>query len=360
MQTASSPGGRRFAFLSMGDLCRPLLSRCSSPGEGTPVEPDSLTIPPDILRVFDLAGCSIEPFDRGLTNQTWLVGASMPMVLRRHSPFATRASIEWEHHLLHHLAAKGWPVPLASPASGGREIVEHEDSLWSIAPFLRGVPGMVDSPSRYLIQGRLLARLHHDMENFPLLEQRPGLGKTWELDAWVAPANAGSFNGLVSAFASHYPEIAALIRRQRYRSLRELARLHYPNLPELPIHGDFQRFNLLWQDATVTGVLDFDQARRDARVCDLAIVLIPFMPLDLQLARAFLEGYESVRPLTDTEWALIPALVRASLLRWVAHCLARWRTANQPAEPIIRTMTVRFPALEQVEPALAGLRLRPA
>ena len=322
------------------------------------METKETAVPTAVLEAFGLVGAALEPFDRGLVNQTWAAGVDgRTVVLRRHSSFVSRESVEWEHQLLAYVAGQGWPVPAPLPALDATTILEHDGRRWSIAPLLPGVPGPVESVAQFHIQGRLLGRLHQDMEKFPVVEQRPGLGKTWELDAWVSPAGS-SFNELVAAFAVEYPDVAGLIRRQRYRSLRELARLRYPDLPDRPVHGDFQRYNLLWHEGQVTGVLDFDQARHDAQLCDLAVALMPFMPLDLAHARALLEGYETVRPLGDDEWALLPALVRASLLRWVAYCLARWRASGGAPDPIIRTMTVRFPAFEQFEPSLSTLPAR--
>jgi Ser/Thr protein kinase RdoA (MazF antagonist) len=103
-------------------------------------------------------------------------------------------------------------------------------------------------------------------------------------------------------------------------------------------------------------LLDFDQSRRDAHVADIAPLLMPHMPLDLPLARALLDGYQSVRPLSDAEWDLLPALVRAALLWWVAWVLVEWRKTKDEPGAIFRTMTVRFPAFEAAEAGFRTLR----
>ena len=149
-----------------------------------------------------------------------------------------------------------------------------------------------------------------------------------------------------------------MIRRYRYRNLRELSRLHYPDLADMPVHGDFQRWNLLWHEGQLTGLLDFDFARRDAQACDLAVLLVPFEPLELRLAGPLLEGYQSVRELSEVEWELLPALSRASLLLWVALLLTSWRTgANLTAvASITQTVTIRLPALDAAEAGFRSLR----
>lgn len=316
-------------------------------------------VPAAVLEAFGFAGAPSKMFERGLINRHWLVESDREaIVIRRYHSSRTQAAIGWEQRLVQHAASRNWPVASPIPATDASLLVSHEGRFWAASPFLPGQPGTpeTDTPAQFNIRGRLLGRLHRDLANFPEEGQRPDFGKLWELDAWVAPAGFGSFNEILRDFERDYADLARLIRRQRYRSLRELARLKYPDLPEMPIHGDFQRSNLLWQDGQFSGLLDFDQTRRDARVADIAPLLMPHMPLELPLARALLDGYQSVRQLSDAEWDLLPALVRASLLWWVAFVLVEWRKTKVEPGAIYRTMTVRFPAFETAEPLYRSLR----
>jgi homoserine kinase type II len=283
------------------------------------------------------------------------------LVLRCYSSLRTARSVAWEQQLVAFAASKGWPVAPHVASTAGDHLLEHCGRLWSAHPLLQGTPPEASSPPLRHIAGRLLARLHRDLRTFDDHGQRPGFGKTWELDTLVEPAGAGSFNALLALFARDYPDLASRIRRERYRNLRDLSRLRYPDLPDHPIHGDFQPSNLLFTDGQLTGLLDFDQSRRDALICDIAPLLMPFQPLDPPLARAFLEGYQSVRPLSDTEWDLLPALVRAALLWWLAFLLTRWHLHGdeQDIQGIARTVNQRFPAFDAAEPGLRVLRAAP-
>lgn len=315
------------------------------------------TVPPEVLEAFGFAGASVEQIATGLFNAHWLAADGERLaVFRRYNPARTAAAAAWEQALVEHAASKGWPVAAPLAAATGATLLDVDGKLWAAMPYLEGKPAPEDRPARYHIIGRLLGRLHHDLASFEVAGQRPDFGKTWELDAWVAAANAGSFNDILAAFTREYPDLGALVRRQRYRNLRELSRLHYPDLADMPVHGDFQRNNLLWADGQLTGVLDFDLSRRDAQVCDLATLLMPGMPLDLKLASSLLEGYQEVRPLSGAEWELLVPLARASLLNWVSHLLLGWRLRGGETGGIARTMTVRFPALEVAEPAFVQLR----
>ncbi|MEO8539454.1 MAG: phosphotransferase [bacterium] len=315
------------------------------------------TVPSEVLEAFGYSGASADPFDKGLVNRHWLVSVDDRLaVFRRYHLNRSAAAAAWEQMLVEYAGAKGWPVSVPLRASNGATLLEHAGRLWAAGPYLDGADTPDDRPARYHILGRLLGRLHHDLSGFEVEGQRPDFGKTWELDAWIAPANVGTFNELLTEFGKTYPDLAAVVRRQRYRNLRDLSRLHYPDLPDMTIHGDFHRSNLLWKEGQLTGLLDFDQSRRDALACDLALLLMPHMPLDLRLASALLEGYQAVRPLSDVEWELLPSLVRASLLWWVAYVLVEWRTNGGAPDSVARTMTVRLPAFEAAEPSFRALR----
>lgn len=314
-------------------------------------------MPARVLEAFGLDGAASIALEGGLVNRHWRVEhEGQSIVIRRYHPTRTRAAIGWEQRLVEHAATRGWPVARPVSAVDGTLLVEDAGRFWSVAPFLPGEPGAAETPAQYHICGRLLGRLHRALASFPDERQRPDFGKLWELDAWVEPAGFGSFNELLRTFERDYPDLAALVRRQRYRNLRELARLKYPDLPDLPIHGDFHRGNLLWQDGQLSGLLDFDQSRRDAHVADIAPLLMPHMPLDLRLARSLLDGYQSVRQLSETEWDLLPALIRGALLWWVAYVLVEWRKTRAEPGAIFRTMTVRFPAFEAAEAGFRSLR----
>lgn len=309
--------------------------------------------PPRVLESFGLTGSSTTRLGAG---DCWLVATEPPVVLKRRRLPGSADGVAWEEGLRTAARRAGWPVALAA-APGGLSVVCLDGEAWTCEEWLDGGRREPASPAGWRIHGRLLGRLHRDLAEADPGSQRPGMGKVWELDVVTQAAGVGSFNGLVAAFAREHGELAAAIRRERYRNLRELARLGYPELPEQPIHGDFAPGNLLWQDGTLAGVLDWEFARRDAAMCDLAPLLMPFEPLDAGLARALLEGYGAVRPISNREFALLPGLVRASLLWWVTGHLIRWRIEGAGVERIARTMTLRFPAFERFALELGALRL---
>jgi Ser/Thr protein kinase RdoA (MazF antagonist) len=296
--------------------------------------------------------------DNGQVNTLWLLeSGERRAVLRRLHVSRASAAVEWEVALVRFVCERGWPAPGTLPAGSGTQVLECESRLWTAAEYLPGEHPPEDSTAMQHIYGRLLARLLRDMAAFPLDGQRPGFGKLWELDISVAPADAGSFNDLLRQFGEDYPGLANAVRRYRYRNLRELSRLHYPDLPDYPVHGDFGAENLLWQDGKLSGLLDFDWCCRDALACDLAAAF-PWDHMTSDRIRALIEGYEEVRRLDDTEWALLPALTRAHLLSFVAFRLVEWKMlgGTRPAASIERTVRDRLPRTEGLERYLQDLR----
>jgi homoserine kinase type II len=95
-------------------------------------------------------------------------------------------------------------------------------------------------------------------------------------------------------------------------------------LPQGIIHGDFFHDNVLW-DGPDGGVIDFYFACDDALLYDVAIAVNdwcvnPDATLDHARAHAFIEGYESERPLESFERELWPVMLRRAALRtWLGR-----------------------------------------
>jgi homoserine kinase type II len=291
------------------------------------------------------------PAERGLMNRHWFLDEGpRRLVLRQYNAARSSEAVAWEQALVRHAADADWPTPKPLPTAGGETVVRHSGHLWSLAPFLPGEPELAPTPERWALRGKLLARLHADLASFENSDQRPGVGSVIDLDAWLAGSGL-TFEKAVATLAETHPELAGHARERRERSLEELARLGFDALPRQAIHGDFQDYNLLWSGHELTGLLDFDSARLDAPVVDLAVMLMPFMPLSVEETAALLRGYESVRQLSPQERASIPALVRAHVLWWVATLLGGFVAGSMPyaIAGLTRTLTVRFPALDEAD-----------
>jgi homoserine kinase type II len=78
------------------------------------------------------------------------------------------------------------------------------------------------------------------------------------------------------------------------------------SLPSGIVHGDLFRDNVLWKAGEITALLDFESAFHGPFVYDLMVTIAAWCYRDvfeLPLARALVEGYVAVRPLTASERA---------------------------------------------------------
>jgi homoserine kinase type II len=103
-----------------------------------------------------------------------------------------------------------------------------------------------------------------------------------------------------------------------------LVRLDNPFADDLPtgaIHADYFPDNILFENGTVSAVIDFYFGCTGPLVYDLAIALSAWgfdaegRPMPHALA-AFQRGYEAVRPLNEAERAALPRLGEAAALRF--------------------------------------------
>jgi len=219
-----------------------------------------------------------------------VVRGGTPLVLRR---YATRpVDLDFELNVMARLRQTGWPVAelVEPPLSLGAEVLGGE--TWCLFTLLPGSPSRRDDAVEQRGRGRLLAELHEATAALNDLGQRVGYVRT---DAVLADA------GLAEALASYErirPDVGRLMRWHLDRARAALERLDLESAAQLVIHGDFARWNVLFEDDGLTGVVDFETAHRNFRVADFALSWRGQYD-------AVVHGYEEVSPLCDLERALL-------------------------------------------------------
>jgi homoserine kinase type II len=309
-----------------------------------------------VLGRFGIEPVAVSALPAGRYNTHWRVtSAAGEYALRRYNRARLAVSIPYEHAMLAHVAARGWPVAEPLRSLDGATVVERDGRCYALFPFLRGEPGPAHNVAHLRIKGRLLARLHRDMATFGDSEQRRGFGRVWELDIALQTSRFATFNAMVREFGHEHGRLASAIRAQRYRSLRELARLGYGDLADIQIHGDFQRDNLLFDRGELAGVLDFDNAHPDARAVDIAWSIISDCgeppaetAIDARFAAALVGGYAEDTPLSDAELRLIVPLIRAHNVAICSWGVRGYLEAGDASvlPRLERRVSVRLPQLE--------------
>jgi Ser/Thr protein kinase RdoA (MazF antagonist) len=290
-------------------------------------------------------------------------GGADLFVKRHHVRVRTLAQLAVEHAFIGHLRARGIPAPAVLRAADGATATQYGDFVYEVHELASGLDLYRDalswtpyaSPGHARAAGAALARLHEAADRFPLPARAPAvLTGGCEIIVsndplaevkWLAgcrPGLAGYLDGRA------WPDD---LTRHVLPAIRRAAPL-LAGLPRQWGHGDWHPSNLTWSssgpDAVVAGVFDFGLANRTFAVHDLAMALeratVSWLDLgdadtadpdladpdladpagaaadradpdgavpgraeaDLDAIDAFLDGYESVRPLTPAEAAALP------------------------------------------------------
>lgn len=185
------------------------------------------------------------------------------------------------------------------------------------AAIIRFLPGK-DVPDATITEdhcaqvGSILAWMHKASETFKGERANPVGPKQWQ----------SMFDALVGKIDKTLEDVIA-------RELAACACDDWHALPRGAVHVDLFPDNVFFDQGKLSGVIDFYFSCISAYVYDTAIVLNAWCYDDKANERpgcvkAFLDAYESVRPLNDEERTKFPALRRAAALRFLMTRLYDW------------------------------------
>jgi len=284
----------------------------------------------DIARAlahYDLgAPRSVRAASHGAVNETAFVELdSGRVVVRRNQRRLGRASLALRHRLLAHLRARGFPAPRLLAARSGETAVEVGGRLFELFVFVDGDDFNPERPAHLAGAGAILARYHRAVADFP--DPPPP----------DAPRYPPSTLNRLSERLIERDVMGELSEPLRWYDLRAAALSAvlpdpaYAALPQLLIHGDIHRDNLLFRGDAVAALLDFDQVTCDARIVDLADALVGLAPgdppqgwspwgvydgpLGADRAALLLDAYDAAAGLSSAERAALPVLVETVWLQ---------------------------------------------
>jgi homoserine kinase type II len=220
--------------------------------------------------------------------------------------------------LMKHLAHHGIPVPDPATNRDGDVVHALNGKPAAVVNRLRGKSELAPAAAHCALVGGALARMHLAGRDFRM--RQPNLRA---LNWW---------NDTVPVVLPFVPaEQAALLRSELAYQNHVTTLSAYGALPRGPIHADLFRDNVMFEsDATgsptLTGFFDFYFAGVDTWIFDIAVSLNDWC-IDLDKGTtdpaktlAFMQAYESVRPLQSQERTLLPAMARAGALRfWLSR-----------------------------------------
>jgi Ser/Thr protein kinase RdoA (MazF antagonist) len=301
--------------LTLGEVCALL---AEFPGSPEPIE--ILTVSP---RPFSAA--SVVATTNGRV-----------FIKRHYRKVRDREGLLEEHRFMSYLREHGAPVPRVFVATSGETAIELGEWTYEIHEAPAGVDLYEDAlswtPFRTKAQarsaGEMLARLHLASQGFdaPRRKTQPLLAS---FTIFAAENPCVAMNCYLCARPSLDED--AVTRAACDEALRILAPFHdelkplSPTLEPLWTHNDLHASNLFWSDASdearATAVIDFGLADRTHAVHDLAQAIernivewlqlregfedTEEVPVHFDHLEALLDGYESVRPLSEAEVAAL-------------------------------------------------------
>lgn len=242
----------------------------------------------------------------GTVNRTLLVQAERGEFALRVSARG-RERTEWEQECIAFAAALGVPVCRPIPMPQGT-ILERGGHCFALFPQASGrqLTRAELRTEHARAAGECLARIHVALEKLPA-----GRARVKDLTGDIAGA-AALVPRLDAAILAQPAQTAVeqaareqLAGRRAYLAQNGPLAASIPArlaaLPQRVLHGDFQETNLFFQDEQVSAVIDWDQSGRAARGWEIIRVQHLMLQLAPELCRAFLDGYESVTPLDNSE-----------------------------------------------------------
>ena len=205
-----------------------------------------------------------------------------------------------------HLDRHGIPTAVPLELGEGGLHAERDGVAWTLLPFFEG--GMLDSDESSLRSlGQTMARLH----KIPLAECFPDDYRMgWSLfDRMYAMADeANEWTDFLVNLKEGSGKLRGIIPK---------------DLPRGVLHGDLFPDNVIGE-GSVSAILDLEEAWIGPCAFDLVMAFVGFgwqdgAPLQ-ERWDALLTGYQSVRPLTDSEREALPALHQYATLS-----IAAWR-----------------------------------
>jgi homoserine kinase type II len=197
---------------------------------------------------------------------------------------------------------RGFPVSPPVPALDGRLQVEASGASMCLQRPIDGELLDVSGLDRVRCAGAVLARLHAELSKYPHSDELSGLSAPTEpLSAQIA--------GWLARAPGHVPPGAL-----------SALRLLVANAPSDPlpiqlVHGDYRSANILCRGNEIAAVIDFEEARFDHRIVELArsAVLLGtrfhhWGPVSAQVRTVFLDGYRSGSELSEGEaqwWTIL-------------------------------------------------------
>ena len=254
----------------------------------------------------------------GVENTNFLLHTTKePLILTLYEKRVEKNDLPFFLGLMQHLAAKGLSCPLPLPRRDGELLGELSGRPAALISFLEGMWLRKPEAKHCREVGKALAAMHLAGEGFEI--KRPN---ALSVEGWKM---------LWDKSEDRADEVEKGLRDEIRPELDYLAAYWPKDLPAGVIHADLFQDNVFFLGDELSGLIDFYFACNDLLAYDVSICLNAWCfekdgAYNVTKGKALLEGYQSVRPLSEAELEALPLLARGSALRFFLTRLYDWLT----------------------------------
>lgn len=234
--------------------------------------------------------------------------------------------VAYTHALQQHLAARRYPLPqLIKTRVHHATYYVRDHHIYELFEFIpgEGYDGSLDATAD---AGRALAYFHRLLGNFIYRDYQPAWGTYHSTKGLVAHLDKID-KKLADPVAT---ELIGRLQRAYDAAAAKVDDLSYAIWPQQTIHGDWHPGNMLFRNARVVAVIDYDTARLAPRIIDIANGALQFsitmqhgveperwpVGIDEGRFKRFCRGYETVpdQVISTAELEAIPHLMIEALI----------------------------------------------
>ena len=213
--------------------------------------------------------------------------------------------------LMSSLNKAGFKCPTPVTNKKNETITDYEGKKLMIVSFLEGKAKKNLSPFNCKSIGIEVAKMHQITKNFKFKRQNDLSVKSWR----------GLFDAVKDKCTKIHKDLPNLIEE----NLKDVENNWPKNLPRGIIHADLFHDNIFFNQDKLSGIIDFYFSCEDFFSFDIAICFNALcfdgmkenLSFNVTKAKNFIDGYSSIRKLTDEEKNSIKVLSQGAALRFL-------------------------------------------
>jgi Ser/Thr protein kinase RdoA (MazF antagonist) len=283
-----------------------------------------------VLSNFDIGTVeSVVEFPRGSRKapKLLIVSEQGKFLLKRRArgrddPF----KVAFTHSLQLYLAAKQFPLPhLIGTKKDNNSMLQWRNGVYELFEYIPG-QSFPQTLEATFDAGRVLGLFHKLLEDFK--------------SEWQPPSGsyhaAGAVDQGLRSIAANIPQteenaslqqVIAFLAASYRKGAEKVQTMGIDNWPKQIVHADWHPGNMLFRDAHVVAVLDYDSGRLLPRIIDIANGALQFSIIggdedvskwpeyiDENRFKRFLRGYDEVMLLSQAEIRTLPPLMIEALI----------------------------------------------